>query len=90
VLLGFTSRYVPISLGYGNPSWCVKPLNNFDCVIAAVIRDTLFIDGGDQWWIPGMADGTFGDPVNDGMTSNRFLRTPSYRFRQSSWSRISS
>ncbi|KAG9236167.1 hypothetical protein BJ875DRAFT_372696 [Amylocarpus encephaloides] len=33
---------------------------------AAVIRDTVYIDGGYLWWTPGMADGTFSGPVNDG------------------------
>jgi hypothetical protein len=33
---------------------------------AAVIRDTVYLDGGYLWWVPGLADGTYGAPVNDG------------------------
>ncbi|RFU28470.1 hypothetical protein B7463_g7859, partial [Scytalidium lignicola] len=32
---------------------------------AAVVRDTLYIDGGNLWWIPGMADGSPGGAVAD-------------------------
>jgi hypothetical protein len=34
--------------------------------IAAVIRDTLYIDGGNLLWEPGMSDGTYGSPISDG------------------------
>jgi hypothetical protein len=34
--------------------------------IAAVIRDTLYIDGGYLWWLPGQSDGTYGAPTSDG------------------------
>ena len=33
---------------------------------AAVIRDTLYIDGGYLWWEPGLDDGTYGPLINDG------------------------
>ncbi|KAF4637195.1 hypothetical protein G7Y89_g887 [Cudoniella acicularis] len=33
---------------------------------AAVIRDTLYIDGGILWWQPGMSDGTYGTAISDG------------------------
>jgi hypothetical protein len=31
-----------------------------------VIRDTLYIDGGYLWWLPGLSDGTYGAPTSDG------------------------
>lgn len=31
-----------------------------------VIRDTLYIDGGNLLWEPGMSDGTYGSPISDG------------------------
>jgi hypothetical protein len=43
---------------------------------AAVIRDTLYIDGGYLWWEPGMADGTFGALINDG---NSYQEKPRIR-----------
>jgi len=33
---------------------------------AAVIRDTVYIDGGYLWWEPGMADGNYGALTQDG------------------------
>ncbi|TPX18930.1 uncharacterized protein E0L32_011408 [Thyridium curvatum] len=33
---------------------------------AMVMRDTLYIDGGALWWRPGMIDGSYGQPTNDG------------------------
>ncbi|RDL33728.1 uncharacterized protein BP5553_08096 [Venustampulla echinocandica] len=38
----------------------------WDSPRAAVIRDTLYIDGGYLWWQPGMADGSLGSPIADG------------------------
>ncbi|TVY88458.1 Kelch repeat-containing protein [Lachnellula willkommii] len=38
----------------------------WDSPRAGVIRDTLYIDGGMLWWLPGMSDGSYGDPVSDG------------------------
>ncbi|EGO59822.1 hypothetical protein NEUTE1DRAFT_61568 [Neurospora tetrasperma FGSC 2508] len=32
---------------------------------AAIIRDTIYMDGGRTWWIPGMADGTPGALISD-------------------------
>ncbi|TAQ85813.1 hypothetical protein B7494_g5867 [Chlorociboria aeruginascens] len=37
---------------------------------AAVIRDTLYIDGGYLWWEPGMSDGTYGGVTYDGMLTS--------------------
>jgi len=47
----------------GNP---VKNFNDIDNRIAAVIRDTVYIDGGYLWWQPGMSDGTLGPLIGDG------------------------
>ncbi|KAH7391537.1 hypothetical protein BKA64DRAFT_107644 [Cadophora sp. MPI-SDFR-AT-0126] len=33
---------------------------------AAVVRDTLYIDGGYLWWKPGLSDGSYGAVVSDG------------------------
>lgn len=41
--------------------------DDFDKRIAAVIRDTVYIDGGYLWWQPGLKDGTYGIPMADGM-----------------------
>jgi hypothetical protein len=40
--------------------------------IAAVVRDTVYIDGGYLWWEPGMADGTHGPAVSDGTEKPEF------------------
>ncbi|KUJ10397.1 uncharacterized protein LY89DRAFT_689663 [Mollisia scopiformis] len=37
----------------------------WDSPRAAVVRDTLYIDGGALWWTPGMSDGTYGPPTSD-------------------------
>lgn len=34
--------------------------------VAAVIRDTVYIDGGDLWWRPGYNDGSYGQVTEDG------------------------
>ncbi|KAG6003167.1 hypothetical protein E4U21_002281 [Claviceps maximensis] len=33
---------------------------------AALVRDTVYIDGGSIWWSPGFAGGNIGEPVNNG------------------------
>lgn len=35
-------------------------------VTAAVLRDTLYVDGGYIFWTPGFADGHFGEATQDG------------------------
>lgn len=37
--------------------------------VAAVVRDTLYIDGGSLLWSPGLSDGTVGQPISDGEPS---------------------
>lgn len=34
-------------------------------VAAHVVRDTVYMDGGSIWWLPGMDDGTFAPTVKD-------------------------
>lgn len=46
------------------PSFGVKGAH---LIIAAVIRESLYIDGGYIWWLPGLSDGTYGAPNNDGI-----------------------
>ena len=38
-----------------------------DIILAAVIRDTVYIDGGYLFWEPGMSDGSYGAPTSDGI-----------------------
>lgn len=33
---------------------------------AALVRDTVYLDGGSIWWSPGLANGQIGKPVNNG------------------------
>jgi hypothetical protein len=33
---------------------------------ANVIRDTIYLNGGALWWLPGQSDGTYASPANDG------------------------
>lgn len=37
-----------------------------DQTLAAIIRDTIYVDGGKAWWIPGYADGSLGSLRTDG------------------------
>jgi hypothetical protein len=45
-----------------------------DGIVAGVIRDTVYLDGGFLWWEPGMSDGSYGAPTNDGIQQN-YLQT---------------
>lgn len=43
-------------------------------IAAALLKDTVYIDGGYLSWIPGMADGSYGAATQDGRsTSGRFV-----------------
>lgn len=44
----------------------VDPGFGTDDQTAAVVRDTLYIDGGALWWTPGMKDGSYAPPTSDG------------------------
>ncbi len=43
-----------------------------DGIVAGVIRDTVYLDGGYLFWEPGMSDGSYGAPTNDGIQQNHF------------------
>lgn len=42
-------------------------------VAAAVLKDTVYIDGGYLAWIPGMADGSYGSATQDGRSTSSHL-----------------
>lgn len=58
---GCVSQEAGWQAGQVNATMCY-----WDSPRAAVIRDSLYIDGGNLWWTPGMNDGTYGPPTNDG------------------------
>ena len=66
VFMASSKRYAHWILG-AVTALCRKTATDGDA--AAVIRDTVYIDGGYLWWEPGMSDGTYGAPVNDGNTA---------------------
>jgi hypothetical protein len=35
-------------------------------LIVNVVRDTVYMDGGNIWWLPGLADGSYGAVTTDG------------------------
>lgn len=38
-------------------------------IAAALLKDTVYIDGGYLTWIPGMADGSYGAATQDGRSA---------------------
>jgi hypothetical protein len=36
-----------------------------DIVPAHVVRDTVYMDGGGLWWLPGLSDGSYATPESD-------------------------
>ncbi|OIW28364.1 hypothetical protein CONLIGDRAFT_654659 [Coniochaeta ligniaria NRRL 30616] len=50
-------------------TWSSDQVNTTMCyweqVRAAVVRDTVYLDGGILWWLPGLADGSYATPVSD-------------------------
>lgn len=40
---------------------------------AAVLKDTVYLDGGSLYWTPGMADGSFGAVTSDGRSTSDHL-----------------
>lgn len=40
---------------------------------AALIRDTVYLDGGNIWWSPGLASGEQVQPVDEGSSAVYFL-----------------
>ncbi|KAI9903894.1 hypothetical protein N3K66_000423 [Trichothecium roseum] len=56
-------------LAVGFPTWSEDQVSTticfWDYVRAAIIRDTIYFDGGDIWWSPKFEDGSAGNPVRD-------------------------
>lgn len=42
-------------------------------IAAAVLKDTVYIDGGYLAWIPGMADGSYGSATQDGKSTSGLM-----------------
>lgn len=71
-----SSNFALIALGLAQSSvgqqagWQANQINTTMCQWqyprAAVIRDTMYIDGGNLWWKPGSSDGTYGKLISDG------------------------
>lgn len=38
--------------------------------LAAVVRDTVYLDGGILWWLPGLSDGSYATPISDSMSAS--------------------
>jgi hypothetical protein len=38
-------------------------------IAAALLKDTVYIDGGHLYWVPGMADGSYGPATQDGRSA---------------------
>ncbi|KAK0714848.1 hypothetical protein B0H67DRAFT_488130 [Lasiosphaeris hirsuta] len=57
------------SVAHGQAAWPADQVNTTICQWAQfrahVIRDTVYMDGGSLWWLPGLSDGTYGQTVND-------------------------
>ncbi|KAL2266898.1 hypothetical protein VTJ83DRAFT_4175 [Remersonia thermophila] len=53
----------------GEPDWLPGQVNTRICqwqqLRAAVLRDTVYLDGGNLWWQPGFSDGSVREPRND-------------------------
>ncbi|KAL1843308.1 hypothetical protein VTJ49DRAFT_2125 [Mycothermus thermophilus] len=53
----------------GESDWLPGQVNTRICqwqqLRAAVLRDTVYLDGGNLWWQPGFADGSVREPRND-------------------------
>jgi len=58
-----------VSLVRAQAFWPENQVNTTICkwqqFRAAVIRDTVYLDGGSLWWIPGLDDGQYGQIVSD-------------------------
>lgn len=53
----------------GQATWDKNQVNTTICqwqqLRAHVVRDTVYMDGGSMWWLPGLSDGSYGTAVND-------------------------
>lgn len=58
-----------VSLVRGQANWAANQVNTTLCewrqFRAHVIRDTVYLDGGSTWWMPGFSDGNIGPVEND-------------------------
>jgi hypothetical protein len=50
----------------------IKQLESFLTQAVGVIRDTVYIDGGYLYWEPGMNNGEYGAPTQDGRLPYKF------------------
>ncbi|KAH8884777.1 hypothetical protein GQ53DRAFT_770595 [Thozetella sp. PMI_491] len=59
----------PASLMSRETGWSADEVNTTMCYWeqprAIVVRDTLYLDGGDLWWMPGLSTGEYGSVVDD-------------------------
>lgn len=57
------------SVAFGQAVWDRNQVSTSICqwrqLRAAVIRDTVFLDGGELWWKPGLSSGDFMSPLSD-------------------------
>ncbi|KAK3390835.1 hypothetical protein B0H63DRAFT_123895 [Podospora didyma] len=57
------------SLAQGQSKWASNQVNTTLCrwqqFRAAVVKDTIYFDGGSSWWIPGLSDGSLGSVDRD-------------------------
>ncbi|KAM5348002.1 hypothetical protein ACJ41O_007826 [Fusarium nematophilum] len=82
-MLGFGPSWVLLAVAVVGPAsaqftnWVD---NQIATEISALIRDMIYLDGGDIWWMPHLDDGRFGAPVdngnNGGLILNYNLSTP--------------
>ncbi|KAK0643252.1 hypothetical protein B0T16DRAFT_429940 [Cercophora newfieldiana] len=53
----------------GQATWDKNQVNTTLCqwqqLRAHVVRDTVYMDGGRMWWLPGLSDGSYATAVND-------------------------
>ncbi|KAH6855680.1 hypothetical protein B0I37DRAFT_402400 [Chaetomium sp. MPI-CAGE-AT-0009] len=60
---------VSASGALGQAEWQPNQINTRICqweqLRATVLRDTVYLDGGNLWWQPGFADGSRGQPIDD-------------------------
>lgn len=47
-----------------------------DICVVATLKDKVYLDGGHLYWVPGMADGSLGSPVDDGKLHGNFVHKP--------------
>ncbi|KAB5577933.1 hypothetical protein GE09DRAFT_535105 [Coniochaeta sp. 2T2.1] len=73
-MFGTRIAYLPVLAGWAasaaaQAGWPRDQVNTTMCaweqVRAAVVRDTVYLDGGQIFWLAGMADGSYGTPESD-------------------------